>query len=121
MNKVHLTETALHTNILTHSSFHLPGIAPPMNKVHSNGHPDSFEFGIFPGLRQQYFFVNTAGTAPEAIGAIETLYQQNRIQYFFGPYSNTNAEAICDWLAANLPKTVRQCEIMLRRKEGSLI
>lgn len=71
---------------------------------HTNGQPDSLLLGRIPGMSQKFYYVNVAGTSPQAVKAVDTLYRKFRIQMFLGPYSNNNGASLVEWLSANIPQ-----------------
>ena len=68
-----------------------------------NGQPSFLQFGHLPGHKFAGFYANTAGSPLDAVKAVSALHKQYRIRHLIGPYSNTEAEAIADWAAVNMP------------------
>ena len=57
------------------------------------------------GLRYEVFYIYTEEHAPETLHAMKKARDTHGIRLFLGPYDDEHAEAICDWIAAEMPKS----------------
>lgn len=62
--------------------------------------------GHLHGFKFDFTYITTDGTAADAVARMRKARDEHGVVGFIGPYDNTNAQEICDWLAVEMPTAI---------------